>query len=220
MSPIIACLILQTSKPAAAEKIRCYSVFNHQQLYSRKLATAFPPLRKGRLGGDDTLSCMDNLCCQVIPSSASPFQGEDTSLSFCKSLLAYFCNQASPQQQKKYAITLSSNTSSHPAGNIKQRKNYAVTLSLKASSKPAGNIKQRKNYSVTLSSNTSSHPAENIKQRKKYAVTLSLKTSSKPAGNNKQQKKYAITLSSKTSNQPAASQQPELLSLGARSWVT
>ena len=39
----------------------------------------YPPLRKGRLGGDDLPCFFAYSCYLVIPSSASPFQGEDTS---------------------------------------------------------------------------------------------------------------------------------------------
>ena len=44
---------LPTSNPTAAAKIRCYAVFKNKQLSSRRLVTAFPPLRKRRLGGDE-----------------------------------------------------------------------------------------------------------------------------------------------------------------------
>ncbi|WP_143049161.1 hypothetical protein [Prevotella sp. kh1p2] len=94
---------------------------------------------------------MTNLCHVVIPSSASPFQGEDTSLSSCEPLLARSRYAASPQQLKNYSVTMSLKISSKTAANLQQRKNYSVTLSLKTSSKTAGNNKQRKNYSVTLS---------------------------------------------------------------------
>ncbi|WP_218140603.1 hypothetical protein, partial [Prevotella sp. kh1p2] len=70
-------------------------VFKNKQQISRKLAAVVPPLRKGRLGGDDILSSIANVCHMVIPSSASPFQGEDTSLSLRKPLLCYSYKQAS-----------------------------------------------------------------------------------------------------------------------------
>ena len=91
-------------------------------------APEYPPLRKGRLGGDDILNCMTNLCHVVIPSSASPFQGEDTSLSFPEPLLARSRYAASPQQLKNYSVTMSLKISSKTAGNLQQRKNYSVTL--------------------------------------------------------------------------------------------
>jgi hypothetical protein len=42
-----------SSNPTAAAKILCYSVFENKQQTSRRPAAAVPPLRKGRLGGDD-----------------------------------------------------------------------------------------------------------------------------------------------------------------------
>ena len=37
----------------AAEELRCYAVCNNKQQAGSKSAAAVPPLRKGRLGGDD-----------------------------------------------------------------------------------------------------------------------------------------------------------------------
>jgi hypothetical protein len=81
------------------------------------------------------------------------------------------------QQQKKYAVTLSSSHYSsrkntlllclHPTAAAKKILCYSVFIPLQ----------QQKNYSVTLSLTTSSHPAANLQQQKTHSVTLSLKTS-------------------------------------------
>ena len=61
------------------------------------------------------IRCVDRMLSVlpfIIPSSASPFQGEDTSLLSYKALLIRFHNAASIQQPKKYYVTLSLKNSS------------------------------------------------------------------------------------------------------------